>query len=1033
MHLITGMAISRRSVTLLAIIILLISGVTAYNTLRVDLFPEIEFPLVAITAEYPGANPDAVAAEVTAPIESAISGIDQLDRIQSTTFEGNTLVLATFVFGTDMTRAESDVEAAMSSLGLPEGVERPEVGRFSPQEFPVMQLSAVSDRDLADTRALVQSTILPALNEIDGVMRVTMVGEVERRVRITVNPQRMLENSISLERISAALTDNNLSTPAGLVFDGFQAMPAKTTHTLSSVEEIADLIIGASETGPVRLSDVADVRLAAGAPRTISRTNGKPSISVSVLKEAEANTVEVTGDIRDTLDTLDLPDDVEIVIVSDQGPQIQSQIDNLRREAIFGFLFAVSVVFAFMLTIRPTVLRGLGNTLRPTIVIGLSIPLSVFTGVLLLAWQDLTLNFMTLGGLAISVGRVVDDSIVVLENVYRHIQAGRDRWKAALDATTEVGPAIFASTLTTVVVFAPLGFIQGLVGAFFLPFALTVTFALLASLVVALTAVPVLGAYLVRPGDLTGAALEDENGVIIQETWMQRAYTPALRWVLRHKAVTLAGVFLLTASSPALLAVIPITFLPSGGDRSLTMELSAPPGTPLDATIEQVEEIEARVAQISDLYVATIGSSAFGPRAGPGGLNEASFLVNLPRDAPEDIADTLRDELEQPGRTLRIAEVSAGPPSSGVDISITGSNYDDIVNTAEQLVAAITPIEGIENLESNVAQARDEVSILVDPQKAGAIGLSTRQIGLQLSQYLTGRTITTIVLDGERTDVTLAADPRFVAGLDRLRQLTITGPGGAARLGDLASVEVREGPVVISRTDGQRSATITADITSDDTQRVGRLIDQEIDTVDDDPNINIVSGGIFADIAEGFRAIFISMAVGIVLVYLVMVVSLGSLRNPLVIVTSLPLALIGVLVALAVTGHSLGIAAMMGVLLLIGIVVTNAIVLITFVEQLRARGLSVYEALITGGRVRLRPILMTALTTSFALVPLAATAQEGGIVSAELATVVIGGLASSTFLTLFVVPIVYALFNDSIPGLFRRGRVDAQEETPETA
>ena len=1032
MHFITGMAISRRSVTLLAIIILLISGVTAYNTLRVDLFPEIEFPLVAITAEYPGANPDAVAAEVTAPIESAISGIDQLDRIQSTTFEGNTLVLATFVFGTDMARAESDVEAAMGSLDLPDGVERPGVGRFNPQEFPVMQLSAVSERDLAEIRSLVQSTIVPELSAIEGVMRVTLVGEVERRVQITVNPQRMLESGISLGQISATLTDNNLTTPAGLVFDGRQAMPAKTTHTLGSVEEIADLIIGASETGPIRLSDVADVRLTAGAPRTISRTNGKPSISVSVLKEAEANTVEVTGAIRETLDNLNLPDDVEVVIVSDQGPQIQSQIDALRREAIFGFLFAVSVVFAFMLTIRPSVFRGLGNTLRPTIVIGLSIPLSVFTGVLLLAWQDLTLNFMTLGGLAISVGRVVDDSIVVLENVYRHIQAGRDRWKAALDATTEVGPAIFASTLTTVVVFAPLGFIQGLVGAFFLPFALTVTFALVASLVVALTAVPVLGAYLVRPGDLTGAALEDENGIIIQETWMQRAYTPALRWVLRHKAVTLAGVFLVTVSSPALLAFIPITFLPSGGERIITMELSTPPGTPLDGTVEQVEEIEARVAEISDLYVATIGAAGVGLGAAPGGLNEVSFIVNLPTDAPEDIADTLREDLDGPGRTLRITEVSAGPPASGVDISITGANYDDIVATAGQLTAAIAPIEGIENLESNVAQARDEVSIMVDPQKAGAIGLNTRQIGMQLSQYLTGRTITSIVINGEQTDVTLAADPRFVAGLDRLRQLAITGPGGTARLGELATVEVREGPVIISRTDGQRSATITGDITTDDTQRIGMLIDNEINALNAPPGVNIVSGGIFADIAEGFQAIFISMAVGIVLVYLVMVASLGSLRNPLVIVTSLPLALIGVLAALAITGHSLGIAAMMGVLLLIGIVVTNAIVLITFVEQLRARGLSVYDALITGGRVRLRPILMTALTTSFALVPLAATAQEGGIVSAELATVVIGGLASSTFLTLFVVPIVYALFNESIPGLFRRGRRHAQDAAAES-
>ena len=815
--------------------------------------------------------------------------------------------------------------------------------------------------------------------------------------------------------------ENNVSLPAGAIFEGGQAVLAKTTHTFDSIDDLKGLVVGISESGPVLLGDMADVSLGAAAPKSISRTNGKPSVGVSIVKEAEANTIDVTSAVREALDGLKgLPSDVEIVIVSDQGPSIQHQIDTLLREAMFGFLFAVTVVFAFMLTLKPTVPRGLLNTLRPTVVIALSIPLSVFTGVLLMAWQDMSLNFMTLGGLAISVGRVVDDSIVVLENVYRHIQAGRERWRAALEATAEVGPAIFASTMTTIVVFAPLAFIQGLVGAFFAPFALTVSFALVASLLVALTAVPVLGAYLLRPGDLPEGAGEDGD-VFVQETWMQRLYTPIIRWTLRHKAITLVGAFVLTAGSMGLTYFIPVTLFPGGGDRFVQIELSLPPGTPPDRTLAEVIQIEDRVSGVSEVYSATIGATNLSFGGQPGGLNQASILLNLAKDAPEDIDQILREELDTGGRTIRIREIASGPPTAGVEISITGSDYDDIVAVSQELTASISELEEVINIESNVAQARDEASIQVDPAKAASIGLSTRQIGLQLSQYLIGETVTRITIDDTVTDVVLSGNRMAANGIGAVESLIIAGPLGSATVGELAEVVVKEGPVSISRTDGLRSATITGDIVAEDTQQVGRLIDEKIATLSLPPGVSITSGGIFADIAEGFQAIFISMAVGIVLVYLVMVASLGSLRNPVVIVTTLPFALIGALAALVITGRSLGLPAMMGILLLIGIVVTNAIVLIAFVEQLREKGMGVYDSLINGGRVRLRPILMTALTTSFALLPLAvAPSDEGGIISAELATVVIGGLMSSTGLTLIVVPVVYSIFNESIPNTFRR-------------
>ena len=1029
MRFITAAAVGRPTVTVLAIFLLLFAGVFAYRSLRVELFPEIEFPLVTVSIRYPSAGPEAVLREVTAPVERALVGIEGLEAIESRTTEGNSLVLATFKFGTDMPAAEGHVNAAVNDVVFPAGAEEPAVGRFNPTEIPVIQFSVVSDRDIADTQDIVRSRVLPAIYDIDGIMQVQTAGEVERRVEVTVDPDKLAANGLSLLQISAALSENNLTLPAGLVFDGGQAVIAKTTHTFDSVQEIEELVVGASASGPVRLSDVANVRLGAGTPTSISRTNGKPSVSVSVLKTPEANTIEVTAAVRDAIDGLTgLPPDVGIVIVSDQGPEIQAQIDTLLQEAMFGFLFAVSVVFVFMLTIRPTVVRGLLSTLRPTVVIALSIPLSVLTGVLLMSWQDMTLNFMSLGGLAISVGRVVDDSIVVLENVYRHIQGGRERWRAALEATTEVGPAIFASTMATVVVFAPLAFIQGLVGAFFLPFALTVSFALIASLFVALTAVPVLGAYLLRPGDLPeGSGEEDE--IVVQETWMQRAYTPVLKWTLSHKIITLVVAFVITMGSLGLTAIIPITLFPSGEDRFLQIEISMPPGTPPDRTLAEVIEIEDSVSEVADVYSVVIGATNLASGGLPGGFNQASLFANLSKDAPADVANMLRDELDKDGRIVRVREVANGPPAGGIDIRVTGPNYEDIAAVSRELTDGLATLDGVENIESNVTQARDEVSIEVDPSKAARLGLSTRQIGFQVSQYLIGQTVTSITIEGEAVDVVLTADPLAVNGIDKVESLLISGPGGTASLGDVAEVVMREGPVTISRTDGARSATILGDISSEDTQAMSVLIDEKIAALALPAGVKVVSGGIFADIEEGFQAIFISMAVGVALVYLVMVGSLGSLRNPVVIVTTLPLALIGALVALAVTGRTLGLPAMMGMLLLIGIVVTNAIVLIAFVEQLREKGMSVYDALVTGARVRLRPILMTALTTSFALLPLAVAAGDGGgLISAELATVVIGGLLSSTGLTLIVIPIIYTLFNESIPNLFRRG--SSAEQAP---
>ena len=1021
MRFLTSMALRRPTVTVLAILLVLGSGVGAYRSLQVELFPQLDFPLVAVFTAYPSADPEAVVRSVTDPIERAIADTPELESIQSTSSEGNSAVFANFRYGTDMVEVQAAIEAAVSGVAFPDGVQEPEVERFNSDDFLVIQFSVISDRPLSDLQEIVRARIVPEVSGLDGVMDVSLAGTVDRSIRVTVDAEKMAANDIPLFQIAGALSENNLTLPAGLLFDGSQAIIAKTTHTLDSLQDIENLIVGGSPTtGLVRLADVAAVTFGNEAPDSIARTNGKPGIGVSVTKQPDANTVDVTTAVNDALDGIEgLPQGVEIIVVADQGPEIQNQIDTLAREAIFGFLFAVSVVFAFMFTIRPTVVRGFFNTLRPTIVIALSIPLSVLTGVLLMFSQDMTLNFMTFGGLAISVGRVVDDSIVVLENVYRHIQGGRERWRAALEATTEVGPAIFASTLTTVVVFLPLAFIPGLFGAFFSPFALTVTFALIASLLVALTAAPVLSAYLLRPGDLPEGA-GDEGDLVLPETALQRVYTAILRWVLRHRLVTLLAAFLITVSSIGLTAVIPINLF-SGETDSLQIELTLPPGATPEQTLAAVVGIEERLDEVSDLYSVTIGAPESGFFAGGGQARRAEFFVALKDDAPDDIAGTLREELDKPGQLVSITEVVDGLPAGGVDIAITGPDYDDIATVSRELTASLSTVSDIANLENTVAQARPEVAIEVDPEKAALLGLTTRQVGFQLSQYLIGQTVTTVTIDGRSYDMVVVGDTHATGDLDSLGSLIVAGQVGSAPLGEVAELTLREGPVEVSRTDGVRSASITGDIIGDDADAVETLVNEKIEALQLPPGVTVTSGGVFTDIEEGFQAVFISMAAGIVLVYLVMVASLGSLRNPFVIITTLPFALIGVFLALAITGRSLGFPSMMGMLLLIGIVVTNAIVLISFVEQQRAKGMAVYEALVSGARIRLRPILMTALTTSFALLPLAVASEgSGGIITAELATVVIGGLTSSTALTLLVLPIVYMLFNDSIPRLLNR-------------
>ena len=1049
MRFIISLALRKRSVTLLAIVLVLAAGVFAYRQLPVELFPEIEFPFVTVTAFYPSANPESVARDVAEPIERAMADVPGVESVQSVSAENSALVIGVFEFGVDMAEVEAAVNSNLSGVAFPEGVGEPVVARFNPDALPVLQVSVVGERDLADIQRIVAELLLPPITDVDGVFAANVSGGVSREISIRVDREALSDKGLSMFQVSQALRNNSVVLPGGAVFDDGRLLPVKTVSGYESLDDLRNLTVGfvrsqapsapvspispvpsapSSPPVPVSLGEIAEVEIGDAARASVSRTNGREGIGIGVVKDPDANTLDVTNGVLAALDEVEgLPPDIQIITVSNNGVNVQNQINTLQREAILGLILAIAVVFSFFLTLKPTAISGALHTLRPTIVIGMSIPLSIFAGVLLISWQGLNLNFMTLGGLAISVGRVVDDSIVALENIYRNINAGKERWRAALDATVEVGPAITASTLATMVVFAPLAFIQGLVGAFFFPFALTVCFALIASLAVALTAVPVMAAYLIKPGDLPegvgeGAEVVDEN------SRLQRAYAPILQWALRRKAATLLAAAAITIAGFGLVAFVPVNLFSAGGDRFINIRMTLPPGTPISETMAQVDAVESAVGPYSEVYVSTVGGAveafgAGGASQAPSGVNQATIFATLSESAPEDVSAILRRELGGvEGRRVNVAEVSPGPPQAGLDVRITGANYDDISAAALLLTRELRTLDGVENVTSDVSEARDEIVVEVDPPRAAALGLDARQVALQVSQYIVGQRVADVTLNGE-TFAARIAGAGDIDGVEKARALMVAGPLGSAELGDVADVRVRPGPVAISRTDGSRSAGVTGDVTSDNAQAIGAEIQAKIDSLDFPPGVQVTNGGVFSQITQGFQDIFIAMAVGVALVYLVMVATLGSLRNPFVIITSMPLALIGAMAALALTGRSLGLPAMMGALMLIGIVVTNAVVLISFVEQLRGRGMGVREALIRGGRVRLRPILMTAITTSIALLPLAAfTENQTGLIGAELATVVIGGLVSSTALTLIVVPVVYTLMNESVPALFRRRR-----------
>jgi HAE1 family hydrophobic/amphiphilic exporter-1 len=1040
------LAVDKRSVTLLFAAALFVAGISAWGSLKQELLPDIDFPVVTIVAPYPGAGSSDVAEQVSKPIERAVGSVPRLSFIQSTSSNSISLVVTQFSFGTDVDATTAAIEDALEKASLPESV-TPTVQALNINASPVViaSIAATGADGLADVATIARTEIIPEVAAIEGVARADLTGGLTTRLAITLDPAKLASNGISTDQVIGVLGANNLTLPSGQIPADGSRIPVSTIGRLASVDEVENLVVGyagarpavqppaqasaqpsapaspAASAGPsaqpaapaaVTIGDLGTVELDEVAVTGYGRTNGQPALTLTVSKTSDANTVEVADAVQAKLTEIAgrHTDELTITTVQDLSVFIKESRDGLLREGGLGAIFAILTIFVFLLS------------LRATIVAAISIPLSILTALVVMQITGVTINILTLGGLAVAVGRVVDDAIVVLENIYRHRALGEDRRTAAVNGPREVAGAITASTLTTVAVFLPLGFVGGLVSQFFLPFALTVTFALLASLVCALTVVPVLGYFLLDRVKID----VDENGEPVRSIWI-RIYTPVIQFVLRGrwtKVAVVAVAAVLFVLSAALAPLLPTQFINAGSEKTLIVTVVPPTGASSDAVLAKAIEAETILLADDDVELVQTSipgegdtsSQAFLSAQSGRATNSATMTVRLDGDADLEAASTRLASALAPVKTDGYdATVSSGGgfTSNGLRIIVTGQSTADVAKATEAVLTGLADQPDLLNLQSDLVTATPEVQVTVDPNKAIGVGMSAAQVSNQVRSALVAQPATTVRSpDGQSISVIVQLDPEAVASVDDLKSLLV-GTVAKVPLGQIATVEQVDVQGTITRIDQQPASSITGEITSDDTGAVSQSVQVELDTLASTgafpPGTSAELAGVSQQQSEAFGGLFASMGVAILLVYVMMVLTFNSLITPFIILFTLPLATIGAFPALYLSDRPIGVSALIGFLMLIGIVVTNAIVLLDLVERLRAEGHSTRDALIEGGRTRVRPILMTAIATILALVPLAAGFNQGSIIAAELGTVVIGGLFSATFLTLIVIPVVYSL------------------------
>jgi hydrophobic/amphiphilic exporter-1 (mainly G- bacteria), HAE1 family len=1014
-------SVQRPIFTVMVALALVTLGAVALHQLRIDMLPEVEMPRLSVSTRYEGADPEVMERLVTQPVEEIIATVPGVEEIVSASSEGVSRLTVTFSWGTNIDAAAQDVRARLEDElnELPEDVSRPQIRTFDINSFPVVILGVGSTLDPVELTELVQKQIRYRFARVPGVAQVDLWGEFAREVRIEIDPHRLRALGLPLATVLQRVREANVDLPAGEIEDGRYELRLRAPAEYRNVEEIRQTVIAVDDGAPVRIGQIATVEDTYTRLRRLSRINGALGLRLGIRKQASANTVEVSARILEEVERVNRDfRQVQVVVVSNQGNFIERSIANVANSVLYGGALAVLVLLFFL------------RSARSTLVISVAIPISIVATFALVYFAGLTLNLMTLGGLALGVGMMVDGSIVVLENIFRRRTEGGDAvGEAAVEGTREVAAAIVASTVTTLIVFLPLMFVEGVSGLLFRELAYVVVFSLVCALLVSLSLVPMLASRLLRDTDRTPrsggrlAKIADRASQALRR--LEDGYAHVLLAALRHRGRTLLAAVAATALSLLLAPLIGSEFLPPSDESEVRVTGEMEVGLRLDLVDRQTRLMEAVVRkEVPEMtgYVASVGSSGWRPGTDAQGELQIALVPPTERDrSNEQVAADLRKRLDGKvaGMKIRtratqgqfVLERLLGTAESGLLIEIRGFDLDQLDELTDRVMEAVEDIDGVTDVEKSRKAGVPEAIFRIDRDKAASHGISVQQIAQTLEAAVAGRQAGEFRPAGDAYRIFVQLQDAHRLELDEILDLTVSAPGGAVvALRSLVQVERQQGPIVIDRKDQQRLITVSANVSGRDIGSVAADVERKLAKIPRPVGYEIYLGGTMEEQREAFGSLLVSLILALMLVYMVLACQYESLRDPLVVMLSVPVAATGVLLTLWLTDTTLNVQSYIGCIMLGGIVVNNAILLVDQAGQLRGRGMAVQAAVREAGRRRLRPILMTTSTTVLGLLPLALGVGEGADAQAPLARAVIGGLVASTVITLVLIPVVYSLF-----------------------
>ncbi|MBI9075303.1 MAG: efflux RND transporter permease subunit [Desulfatibacillum sp.] len=1013
-------SVHRPVFTTMVTLIVIILGTVSLSRLPVDLMPDISYPTLAVNTAYENASPEEIEELVTRPIEEAMSAVPGVEDVSSVSSEGNSSVRVTFSWGVDLDAAANDIRDRLDRVipRLPDDADRPALRKYDPASFPILILGASSRLDPIQTRRLIDDEVQYRIERVPGVAAVDVWGGLEREIHVDLFPDKLKALHIPLDQVVEAIKSANITLPAGSVESGNYDITLRTPGQFVDIGQIRETTLIVRDGVPIKLSEVAEVTDRWQKVQRIIRVNGLPGLRLSVNKQSGTNTVEVAQRVLAEIDAIneDIPQ-ITVSPIIDTSEYIRRSIRNVGSSALYGGLFAIMVLLVFL------------RSVRSTVVISLAIPVSIVATFAMVYFGGYTLNLMTLGGLALGVGMLVDNAIVVLENIFRIRSTGVGPIQAAIRGAEEVTGAIVASTLTTLVIFLPLVFVRGMAGAMFKQLALVVSFALLCSLGMALTLIPMLSSRFFKRSALEGATLQGIGHRMLRASEsifssLELAYKDLLSQALNHRFLVVVLALAVLAGSLALAPLVGTELMPQADEGEVRVNMEMEVGTRLDVTDQSVrkvaEIIYREVPEIKNVVTSIGGSLRHG-----GGGHVAEFRIALQPKlertrSSEEIANVLRKKLANiPGAEIRtragqglflIRRMTGG--TERVEVEIRGYDLETSGALAMRVKEIVEKVQGVTDAQVSRDLGAPERIITVDRAKAEALKVSLKDVAETLQTVLSGTLAGNFREGGDEYPIRVKLKDAEKQSVREITDLSVTNADGVpVVLRNIISLTPHLGPVQIERKDQERIVTIRANIEGRDLGSILGDIREELRNVPEPRGFSIGFGGDYEEQQKAFRELALGLVLALVLVYMVMACLYESLRDPFVVMFSVPLAIVGVVLMLFLTGTTFNMQSYIGCIMLGGIVVNNAILLVDYTNLLRRENnMPMREAIEEAGRRRLRPILMTALTTVFGLIPLALGMGEGGEAQAPMARAVIGGLMSSTLITLVVIPVVYSLF-----------------------